>query len=258
MMNQPIDESTRAQVSEALKNATVIMKSEGFGIANPVQVVVDPQLPFMGYTMPQKDGFRVVVSGVAVRSGMLLGLLVHELSHIYRIQTNHPSHDGRLIQGAMSSLETSVLSPDYKLRIVQDLVNDIQDLYADDIAVKVMKRGRILSNDQLSTFLQDWVKDEPVQSGNAERDRWVNLSILAKNARAISQMRRHGIRDIGDKAANLNKRFLSRLPVETSRHYEYFQNILTNLNENITEEAYRSLLAAYLNKFEKIAETTEM
>jgi len=37
-----------------------------------------------------------------------------------------------------------------------------------------------------------------------------------------------------------------------------FQNVLSNLGENITEEAYRGLITAYLCNFVKIAETGEM
>jgi hypothetical protein len=245
-------------VTKALKEAMEKMREAGFEIRHPIQVAVDPKLPFMGYTMPEGRSFKVVISSMAVDSGMLQGLLLHELSHAYRMQTNHPSHDGQLAQEVINNLGSRALSPDYKLRIIRDLVNDIEDLYADRIAVKAMTEGRVISKNQLAEFLQSWVKDEPVESGDPERDRWLNLSIMEKNARAISQMRKQRITDTDDKAKNSNKRFLQRLPSEMSRHEEYFQNVLSNLGENITEEAYRSLLTEYLNNFVKIAETGVM
>jgi len=72
-------------------------------------------------------------------------------------------------------------------------------------------RGGLVSEEQLSRFFQDWVKDEPGETGDPVRDRWVNASIMANN--------------------------------------EYFVNPLINLNENITPERYRNLLSEYLNKF---------
>jgi hypothetical protein len=136
-------------------------------------------------------------------------------------------------------------------------VNDIQDLYADEIAVKVMTQSGAVSKRELTEFFQSWVKDEPVESGNTKRDRWLNLSIMEKNARAISQMRKQGIPDTGDRAASFNERFLELLPAEMSRHYEYFEKLLSNLKEDMSEEAYRSFLTDYLNKFVKVADGDE-
>src|SRR5713226_7745912 len=83
-------------VRKARQIAIDMMRKAGFDIGNKVKVVVDPQLPFMGYTMPQGGNFTIVVSGGAVGSGLLEGLLVHEMSHVYRIQTNHPTHNGQI------------------------------------------------------------------------------------------------------------------------------------------------------------------
>lgn len=249
-----VSEATTEQVTEALKHGMDLMRDAGFGITSPVEVVVDPRLPFMGYTKPQGQSFRIVASGMAAQSGMLEGLLVHELSHIYRMETNHPSHDGQLIEEGISSLGEGALSREYKLKIIRDLVNDIEDLYADDIAVKVMIGGRVISEDQLAEFLQGWVKDEPVKSNNPVRDSWVNTSIMAKNARAIGQMIRHGVVDRGGKAANSNEKFLSRLSPEKSARFEYFKSLLANLKENSSREEYRRFLKDYLRSFVEIAE----
>ena len=219
-----------------------------------MHVVVDPTLPFMGYTKPEGNKFRITVSGNAIESGMLEGLLVHEMSHIYRMRTNHPSHNARIIDTVVNSLGERALPYEYQRKIVGELVNNIEDLYADDIAVSVM-RGMLVSEEQLSRFLQDWVKDEPVETGDPVRDRWVNASIMANNARAIGQMIRHQIEDTGDKAAAMNERFLSLTSPEISTQYEYFLNTLTNLKEAITQEEYRILLSEYLSRF---LETTEM
>src|SRR5438445_10177146 len=248
------DRANNELVKKAELNASQMMKKSGFGITSEVEVAIDPQLPFMGYTMPQGRGYRIVVSGGSVGSGMLEGLLVHEMSHIYRMENNHPSHDAEIIEEAIDKIGRQYLSHDYQQKIVHDLLNDIQDLYADDISMKVLKKGQILELGQINSFLQDWVKDEPIESGDPKRDNWVNASIMVHNARAMGQMTRHGIEDTGGKAADSNKRFLSRMPPRVASQFPYFRDLMVNLQENMTVDQYRKLLANYLNRFLEVAE----
>jgi hypothetical protein len=204
--------------------------------------------------MPQGGSFTIVVSGGAVGSGLLEGLLVHEMSHVYRIQTNHPSHNGQILEEAIDNFEKKGLLRDYQQKIVHDLLNDIQDLYADDISFKVLRNSPILASDQMTRFLQDWVKDDPVKSRDAVMDSWINASIMTHNARAIAQMARHGVEDIGGRAEQTNKRFLSQVSPRIAERFEYFRNLLQNLREDMTAEEYRKLLAEYLHQFLEIAE----
>src|SRR2546427_7038177 len=206
-------EDVEESVRKARQTAIEMMKKTGFDIGTKVKVVVDPKLPFMGYTMPQGGNFTIVVSGGAVGSGLLEGLLVHEMSHVYRIQTNHPSHNGQILEEAIDNLGKKTVLRDYQQKIVHDLLNDIQDLYADDISFKVLRDSPMMESDQMTRFLQDWVKDEPVKSRDGVMDSWINASIMTHNARAIAQMARHKVEDIGGRAENKNKKILS--PVST-------------------------------------------
>src|SRR6266571_6003279 len=246
----PTSDSANSElVRKAFLNASRMMKESGFGLKSEVKIVIDPKLPFMGYSMPLGRGYRIVVSGGSVGSGMLEGLIVHEMSHIYRMENNHVSHDAEVIQQAIDKIGKQHLSQDYQQKIVHDLLNDIQDLYADDISMKVIKKGQILEPGQMSGFLQDWVKDEPVESGDPRRDSWMNASIMVHNARAVGQMTRHGIEDTGGKAAESNKRFLSQMPPAVAGQFQYFQDLMVDLKENMTRDQYRKLLADYLNRF---------
>src|SRR5712692_879724 len=177
------DSASNELVKKAFSNASRMMKESGFGLKSDVKIAIDPQLPFMGYSMPLGRGYRIVVSGGSVGSGMLEGLIVHEMSHIYRMENNHVSHDAEVIQQAIERIDTKRLSDDYQQKIVHDLLNDIQDLYADDIWLKVLKKHQILESDQISSFLPDSVKDEPIESDDQKRARWVNASIMVHNAR---------------------------------------------------------------------------
>ena len=243
-------------VSKARQTAIEMMRKAGYDIGTRVKVVVDPNLPFMGYTMPQGGNFTIVVSGGAVGSGLLEGLLVHEMSHVYRIQTNHPSHNGAILEEAVDNLGKKTVLRDYQQKIVHDLLNDIQDLYADDISFKVLRNTPIMKSDQMTRFLQDWVKDEPAKSRDPVMDSWTNASTMTHNARAIAQMARHKVEDIDGRAEQANKRFLSEVLPRVSERFEYFRNLLENLREDTTAEEYRKLLADYLSQFLDVAEKT--
>src|SRR5438132_11209217 len=87
-------EDIEETVRKARQTAVEMMRKAGYDIGTKVKVVVDPQLPFMGYAMPQRGNFTIVLSGGPVGSGLLEGFLVHESSHVYTLQTNDPSHNG--------------------------------------------------------------------------------------------------------------------------------------------------------------------
>jgi hypothetical protein len=247
-------EDIEEAVRKARQTAIEMMRKAGYDIGTKVKVVVDPNLPFMGYTMPQGGNFTIVVSGGAVGSGLLEGLLVHEMSHVYRIQTNHPSHNSQILEEAVDNLGKKTVLRDYQQKIVHDLLNDIQDLYADNISFKVLRNTPIMKSDQMTGFLQDWVKDEPAKSRDPVMDSWTNASTMTHNARAIAQMARHGVEDVEGRAEQANKNFLSQLSPRVSGRFEYFRNLLENLREDMTAEEYRKLLADYLSQFLDVAE----
>jgi len=141
------------------------MKRSGFEINQNVEVAVDESLPFMGYTSRQWQRQLIVVSGFAVKSNMLEGLLTHELSHVYRSQTKHPSHNDQIITDLLRSFASNHdVNEHYQMEILHQVINHVQDLYADDIAIKILTAERSDSADleRLGEFFSDWVRDEPI------------------------------------------------------------------------------------------------
>ncbi len=238
-------------VKEARTAAIEMMAKAGFKIPDNVKLKVDPQLPFMGYTMPQGGGFSIVVSGGAVGSEMLQGLLLHEMSHVVRILTNHPSHNAEILEEAAGKLK---VHSDYQEKIAHDLLNDIQDLYADDIAFRVLRNSRAQVLDQIPEFIQGMVTDTPVKTGDRVKDGWVNASIMTHNARAIAQMTKQRIPDTGNRAEQANKRFLSRVSPSVAKNFEFFRDTLANLREDVTDREQAALLDRYLSRFLETAE----
>ncbi len=89
--------SDRDIIKRSTFNALKMMKDSGYEITDQLEVVVDPELPFMGYATKRSGGHVIVVSGMALKSGLVEGLLIHEMCHVYRTDNNHPSHNSELL-----------------------------------------------------------------------------------------------------------------------------------------------------------------
>ena len=105
----------------------------------------------------------------------------------------------------------------------------------------------------MTEFLQSWVKDSPVDTGDPVRDRWTNTSLMAHNARAIAQMKRHGIEDTDGRAAKANQMFLDQVSPDIAAEFDYFRNTLLNLREDVTVRDYSKLLGEYIDRFMRTA-----
>jgi hypothetical protein len=233
-----------------------MMKDAGFEISNKLEVVVDPKLPFMGYSTKKNGEGVIVISGMALKSGMVEGLLVHEMSHIYRINTNHPSHNNKLLDRVgQFIINRSHLTKTYQIKIIQQAVNHIQDLYADDIAFRVFSQSEVFPPDQAFSFFLDWINDKPVDSKSA-RAVWLNIGIMLDNCFALSNMIRHNVPDINNQAENKAQKFLSQTDEQTRKEFAYFRDFMTSLKENITEREFEKNLTDYLLRITKLAEVS--
>ena len=241
---------TDALATKAYKTAARRMREAGFDVGDRIEVLVDPNLDVGGYTIRgEGDRFRIVASGRAVNAGRIDGLLLHEMSHIYRIRTKHPSHDSRIIEEATNLVADGVVRKDYQRKILHDLVNNVEDLYADDIAFPIMQKGGLVAAENVSELLQEWVEDRPAESSDATRARWENAWSLANNARAIAELERQGVADTGGRARAINDRLVSQIGPAAWGQFEYLRNLLANLPEKISGDEYRRLLTDYLKKF---------
>lgn len=249
---------TDAIVEEKLKRVLDSMASNGFEVKQPVEVSVDENLPFMGYTSRQWQKHIIVVSGFATKSPMLEGLLTHELSHVYRNVSNHPSHNDAVLQSLTSSFaQQHRLTQDYEHQTLHQVINHIQDLYADDVAIKVLiaNQNRALTLNTLGEFFLGWIKEEPVKSNSSSRDRWVNAGILLNNCFAVSNIQRRKVENYIQKVETLNGRFLTKIPPKARAAFPYFNQFMVNLQEEITEEAFRSQMEGYLDRVWDVTQT---
>src|SRR5438445_8116846 len=94
--NQAAVDEMAKKVKVAKDNALEMMKKAGYDIGDVVQVMVDPQLPFMGYTMPRgNDKYRIVVSGGSVVFGVLEGVMGRVMAHVDRMRARDLIHIGQ-------------------------------------------------------------------------------------------------------------------------------------------------------------------
>lgn len=253
-------ETIPESVERAFEHARRMMSDGGFRIDEDIRIVVDRKLPFMGYTATPHDqkNHTIVVSGMALESGMVEGLLVHEMSHIYRIVTKHPSHDQSIIMRVINPIVKKELNKDFQLQALHAAFNHIQDLYADDVSFEVFKRNqsRPFSLEQMGEFFLSWIKDEPVKSMDHERDGWTNASIMLNNTFALSNMERHGIPDPEEKAAKLNDEFLARINPKVAQRFDYFHRLMVGLKEEVSDAEFKNILDAYSVNFLTIARVT--
>lgn len=233
---------------EELKNqALALMDKAGYGIVKEVQIELDPDLPYMGYTTQREGKTVVVVSGNAVASGMVLNLLIHELGHVYRTQAGHPSHNNTFLTPILSWMMRGKVYEDYQEKIVHSIINHIQDIYADDISFSIFDKN---FSDNLSEFFLSWVHD-PADKKMEERA-WMNADYLLSAAFAQANLERHKIDDKDGKVEKAVHNFLSKIDKRQAEKYAFFKEFLVHLPEDVTEKEFESFLIKYLGEFLKL------
>ncbi len=237
------------EFTELKKNAFALMKDAGYPVKD-VAVVLDENLPYMGHTT-EVDGIPVVVvSGMSFSSGMALNLLVHELGHVYRTQTNHPSHDSELILSIISWVMHGKVIQKYQEESLYAIINHLQDLYSDDIFFKIFDKD--LAVDNINEFFLDWIH-EPKKKIKSKKDSWTNAEYMLGAAFAQANLYRHNVKDVDGLVEKGVAEFLGKVDKRLSMKYDFFKNFMISLPEKVTEKEYEKLLIKYLSEFLKIA-----
>lgn len=240
-------EVSENNLQELKSQALDLMEKHGFGIEKDVDVVLDPDLPYMGYTTEQDGRTVVVVSGTALSSGTALNLLIHELSHVYRTQSGHPSHNYAFLTTILTWMMRGKVVDEYQDKIVHSIVNHIQDLYADDISFAIFDKN---FSENLSEFFLGWIHEPMIKK--SEEQSWVNADYLLSAAFAQANLERHKVKDKDEKVANAVDDFLSKIDKTQAEKYAFFKNFMVNLPEKVTEKEFERLLIQYLSEFLKL------
>jgi len=241
------------KLGQAVRNALQAMRDSGYEIKGRIEASVDSKLPFMGYSTQRQGHHIIVVAGAALKSGPIEGLLIHEMCHIYRTEVGHISHNNQLLNRVGTHIiHENELDKDYQIRIIQQAVNHVQDLYADDLAFQVFRKGGAFTPEQAHSFFLDWINDTPVEE-KSSKDRWQNVGTMLNNCFAVSNLARHKIPDIDNQAENAVQKFLTKVDRRMRSEFVYFRNFMTNLTENATREQFEIDLTEYLTKMTLLA-----
>ena len=150
----------------------------------PVDVEV-VSMPIMGATKSTNGHHTLFASLDAVRSDALDGLLAHEMGHMIRTETHHPSHD----PAVYTLMAKTVRVPREGLQALGEAFNHVQDIYADDLAFLSGFDGRARE------FFRVWIEGN---SQRRDRARWKNVSRSVTNGFALGNLRRHRLLETDD------------------------------------------------------------
>jgi hypothetical protein len=221
-----------------------LMKTSGFPIFDEVLFEIDEQLPIMGYTADRFGKTLVVVSSWSLKTDMPLGLLIHELSHVYRTQTFHPSHNYSLQNQAIGEVFKNLPLPPLREESIRNIINNIQDLYADDISFDVYFKKH--HRDNLNEFFLGWIQ-------SPTPDSWKNAEYLLSAAFAKANLERHEVPDPGKRIDLAVRQFLSQIDIRQAEKFDYYKNLMVNLPEKISEDEFSLLLTRLLRDFIDLA-----
>ncbi len=237
------------ELEKQKEQALSLMKDAGFPVTTEVGVLLDKELPFMGYTTEQNGKPVIVVSEQASTGGMAINLLVHELSHVYRIQSGHPSHNYSLITNIMNFVAQGRIVYSYQEEIVGTIINHLQDIYADDISFKIF--AKTAQHQDLNEFFLTWIHEPSTAKDSVQRS-WENAAGFVSAAFAISNLERHKVHDQNGIVADAVSQYLGKAGKGKENSFYFFKEFMTRMPEEVTDKEYEKLLIHYLNEFFKL------
>jgi hypothetical protein len=227
------------------------MADAGYAITQPIIFEVDDKLPFMGYTTERENKTVIVVAQWALKTDMVMGLLIHELSHVYRTESQHPSHNFALHNQVLNHLFKNRHPADYQTEILHKIINNVQDLYADDISFAVYIKDA--KKDSINEFFLGWVHPA-LPKITTVAHRWKSAELLLSAAFAKANLERHHIADKDDKITKAVNQFLFYTDPIQAKRFTEVKNMMVSFPETITDQAFGKLLTTYILTFLSLIE----
>lgn len=160
----------------------------GYRLERPVTAEI-VAMPIMGASRSLRTRHTLFVSVRAVESGMLDGLIAHELGHMLRTEEGHASHDPDVYR----EIGREVRIPRAAGPAFGQAFNHIQDIYADDLAFPVFAGS---DGGRAYEFFASWVENNATMRGT---EPWQNVGLAASNGFALGNLVRHNRIAAGDR-----------------------------------------------------------
>jgi len=192
-----IDATGEADMAFAIRTLSAVAErysAMGLPLAASITLVVE-NIPIMGATEPNGGGYRLHVASFAIRSGMLDGLIAHEMGHMIRMERHHPSHDPALHGRVLSTIRIPPSVRRGFLEVARGLINHVEDIYADDLSFEIIGGSRA------EVFFSDWID----RSSFVDRDAWQTIDNEVSIAFALGNMQRHDIVPVQDVGRRVNE-----------------------------------------------------
>lgn len=233
-----VDDATgRADVraaNEAWRRVTEGYAALGVRLRRPVSLVIE-RMPIMGATQTTGDGHRLHVAAHAVASGMLDGLMAHEMGHMVLTERGHPSHRPDLHERILAAINIPAARTEAFGNVAAEAINHVEDVYADDLAIRV-----IGDDARMAAFFSEWVRNSARDGGS----RWRTVANGVTVAFALGNLARHGIPP-DDGAEDVAAAFAREADVPSlMRFMAGFRDLPTTDETEPVEAAMRDLLTA--------------
>src|SRR5439155_12992720 len=145
------------KVEAAFEDAAARYADHGLHVSWPGSAEV-VSMAIMGATKSKDLAHTLFVSVRAVESGLLDGLIAHEMGHMLRTESGHPSHSAEVFQ----ALSREVRIPRAAEGAFGQAFNHIQDIYADDLAFLVFATD---GDDRAYEFFSGWIEGNATMRG---------------------------------------------------------------------------------------------
>ena len=173
----------------------------------PVSLVVE-NMEIMGATQSRAGvGHLIHVSLRAAGSEMLAGLIAHEMGHIARTETGHPSHDPKIHERAMARVRVPAAFRRGFPRLAHNAINHVEDIFADDYSMTV------IGTDRARGFFGEWV--ENASSIAAAGTRWDEVAGALDIAFSLGNLARHKLLPANDPLRAEAKAFAKAHTIES-------------------------------------------
>jgi len=198
-------------------------------------------MPIMGATQSRVDaGHLIHVSLQAAESGMLPGLIAHEMGHIARTEARHPSHDKVVHDRALARVTVPRAFARGFPRLARSAIGHVEDVYADDYAIPLML------GTQSRDFFAEWVRNAISAAG----DRWEEVFGALDVAFSLGNLERHDLLPAGDRLRRDADEFATTRGIRSlGENRDLYRDLPDPVSDEACEDALAGLLRTVLEEF---------
>src|SRR5260370_15459599 len=180
-----------ARVETSVRNAMRMMKEAACEVHDdPLWVALDSGLQSAARTYPAEGGSVILVKPKYVETkwfGGLDNILVHEMSHIYRRETNYPSENPEITKDieARYMTDRNYSKKSYQLKTLIRSLANLSEIVTDDTTFKVLENAKVAWVEPTRESVQTLVRSKPAWALRNRRKRSTNSMLIPRTTICI-------------------------------------------------------------------------